>query len=514
LNPKPKGGQYDRFGGSVSPKYPDEWKILVGRDDEKEEWCSILSKSNQNEFYASHLSIKGALDGERLVPIDTIPQSYLNYKDLTGVIESIYAFGSKPVKLKQIFSESGFPFCLKMRIVLKNEGKELVSFSESDSVVFLLGPGLGKIDESIKQKEPSLYHYVEPIAFCNGKIYNENAKSHMHNPLHWACNSLQWAGIHNRYFALLILPGNFKSTINALPFSQAYISYETDLDGQLLLHDLPMLFLKLPISSLQARETLSWDFLIFAGPKSIDVLKFGDKNLSVLLFPDLWSWMRWLCLGLYRLLLVIHLVIPSWGWSIIILALVVRVCLFPIARRAQRSQNRFINVQKQMLPELREIKSKYRGGEKSEQILQLYKKYEVSPFAGLKPLFVVLIQLPILIALYYVLGAVFELRNAHFIWIETLAEPDHLFSLGFNIPYLSGYFNLLPILMAVVTLIAFKLSPAPTVEKKDLRLQNVFLVAMTVLFFFLFYNFPAGMVLYWTFANVFQIAQQRLLKGV
>jgi YidC/Oxa1 family membrane protein insertase len=135
----------------------------------------------------------------------------------------------------------------------------------------------------------------------------------------------------------------------------------------------------------------------------------------------------------------------------------------------------------------------------------------VSPFAGLKPLLIVLIQLPILIALFHVLGTAFELRNAPFLWIETLAEPDKLFSFGFNIPFLGNYFNLLPVLMSVFTLLSFKLAPAPTTEDKDKGMQNLFLLGMTLMFFFLFYSFPAGLVLYWTFANVFHVVQHRLM---
>jgi YidC/Oxa1 family membrane protein insertase len=175
-----------------------------------------------------------------------------------------------------------------------------------------------------------------------------------------------------------------------------------------------------------------------------------------------------------------------------------------------KSQQNFVAAQKRLLPELKDIKKKYKGGEQSERILELYKKYKVSPFSGLKPLLIVLIQLPILLALYHVLGSVYELRDASFIWIDSLAKPDHLFSLGFNIPILGSYFNLLPLIMTAFTLLSFRLSPGPASEKKDAVMQKVFMVIMAFSFFILFYSFPSGMVLYWTFANVFQLVQQRM----
>jgi YidC/Oxa1 family membrane protein insertase len=229
------------------------------------------------------------------------------------------------------------------------------------------------------------------------------------------------------------------------------------------------------------------------------------------LFSGLWFWMRWICFGMLYLLTFIHYIIPSWGLAIIVLALLVRILLYPLSKMAMTSQKKFVDAQKVMLPELTEIKQKYKGGAQSERVLQLYKKHNVSMFAGLKPLGIVLIQLPILIALFHVLGSVNELRDAGFLWISSLAEPDHLFAFGFNIPLLGSYFNLLPVLMSVVTLLTFKLAPAPAAEKKEQGMQDLFLIAMTLMFFYLFYSFPAGMVLYWTFANVFHIVQYRIM---
>jgi len=240
-------------------------------------------------------------------------------------------------------------------------------------------------------------------------------------------------------------------------------------------------------------------------------LTLGFLPVNSILVSEPWGWMNWIDAGLLGLLRLIHLVIPDWGLSIILLALLVRIVLYPLSKRAMASQQKFVAAQKLMLPELTEIKQRYKGGEQSEMILQLYKKHKVSPFAGLKPLGIVLIQLPILIALFQVLGSAEELRDAPFLWINSLAKPDNLFSFGISIPLLGSYFNLLPFLMAGFTLLSFKLAPAPTAEKKEQGLQNIFLIAMTLMFFYLFYSFPSGMVLYWTFANIFHILQYRIM---
>ncbi|MFZ4520890.1 MAG: YidC/Oxa1 family membrane protein insertase [Bacteroidales bacterium] len=245
-----------------------------------------------------------------------------------------------------------------------------------------------------------------------------------------------------------------------------------------------------------------------------NLLSAGPVSENPVMFSGMWEWMRWLCFGLLYLLSFIHKLVPDWGTSIIVLALIVRIALYPLSRKAMISQKRFVDAQKLMSPELKEIKNTYKGGEQSERILQLYKKYKVSPIAGLKPLGIVLLQLPILIALFQVLGEAPELQGAGFLWIESLAAPDKLFSFGFNIPLLGSYFNVLPVLMSVFTLLSFKLAPTPTAEKKEQRVQLLFLIGMTLMFFFLFYSFPAGMVLYWTFANIFHIVQYRIMVRV
>lgn len=244
---------------------------------------------------------------------------------------------------------------------------------------------------------------------------------------------------------------------------------------------------------------------------SLKEIKSGTVNKRAGQFSEVSICLRWLCIGLFWLLRAIFYVIPNWGVAIIILALVVRLLLYPLTRRALKGQHDYVEAQKLLLPELRKIRIKYKGGEQSERILELYKKHKVSPFSGLKPLLIVLIQLPILIALYRVLGSVDELHDARFLWIDSLALPDHLFNMGFNIPILGNYLNLLPLIMTVFTLLSFKLYPTPATDKKNAAAQKIYMIILALSFFFLFYSFPAGMVLYWTFANIFQLIQQRMI---
>jgi YidC/Oxa1 family membrane protein insertase len=507
----------------ISSSYQIQWNfgntvatvlnVAKKNGEDIDTWQSLLCVDTNKRVLSHHLAIKGSINGIN-IELFSDKQTNTNSNQVdSDKVEFTFPIPGSGLELKQVFEKSKYPYRLHMSIIVKNNDSIDFVTQQNDSLCITLGPGLGQKHSVHEQIPHSAYYYVEPITSVNGEITRYIPEEILAlTALNWKTGELQWIGLHNRYFALVILPKNDNTDSSFLPFPKSYINYSSRSDESFeAVHDLPRLSLELPPFSLSQGDVIQWDFTVFSGPKSNAAVRAGSDDLYLLLFSDLWSWMRWLCLGLYHSLSFIHAFVPSWGWSIILLALFVRVILYPVGVKAQKSQKRFIEAQKKMLPELKEIKKEYKGGEQSERILQLYKKYNVSPFSGLKPLLVVLIQLPILIALYHVLGNTFELREASFLWIKTLAEPDQLFPFGFNIFLLGGYFNLLPFLMAVVTLLTFKLSPAPVADKKDKKLQNIFLIAMTLMFFFLFYDFPAGLVLYWTFANVFHLLQSKIV---
>jgi YidC/Oxa1 family membrane protein insertase len=201
-----------------------------------------------------------------------------------------------------------------------------------------------------------------------------------------------------------------------------------------------------------------------------------------------------------HLLHFLQQIVRSWGGAIILLAVLVRLAVYPIAKNAILAQKKFAAIQARIQPELQEIRKNYKGGEQSELILQLYERHKVSPLAGLKPLLIVLIQIPIFISLYH-------------LWMKTLSEPDQLFSLGIDLPVFGSYFNLLPVLMSLTTILSIKLNPTSSPNGKSSLRESLTTGLMGLAFFVLFYSFPSGMVLYWTVANFLQVVHQKLVKA-
>lgn len=371
-------------------------------------------------------------------------------------------------------------------------------------LTFRLGPGIGETPQRGLGVATSIYSFTRPSVSRDGSIVDVDADA---NDQALAIAEGDWAGLHSRYFALLASPRSAGTTAE-LAFGRA-----EGRDGLPAAY-LPWVDFHLPVRPLRLGERQAWDYELFSGPKTRDALAGaeGQGDYSRLLFQGLWDWMRGLALALLWVLTALHGVVGSWGVAICVLAVLVRLVLYPLGRWALSSQQRFAEVQAEIAPRILEIKQNYKGGEQSERILQLYERHGVSPLAGLKPLLIVLIQIPVFVALFHVLGQVFEFRNASFLWIDSLAEPDRLFAFGASLPFFGAWFNLLPVLMAVSTLASIRLSPAPASSPAEKRRQNLFLWLMAIGFFLLFYPFPSGMVLYWILANLLYIVQFQLSK--
>lgn len=249
----------------------------------------------------------------------------------------------------------------------------------------------------------------------------------------------------------------------------------------------------------------AWSF--YLGPVEPVILEQASEDLDDIMWAGLWFWLRWICLGLFHLLSWIQLAIPSWGLAIMALSLVVNILMTPLSRIADRFQQQVNETEARLAPELQRIKKQYKGGEQSEQILALYKAEKVHPLYSLKSMMGVAVVIPVFIGAFDMLAENIHLLNTSFLWITDLSRPDHLFTMPFRLPFFGDGFNLLPFLMTGLSFIASALH-RPLALNADLRRKQVInMVVLAVLFFGLFYTFPAGMVLYWTTNNLISVVK-------
>jgi YidC/Oxa1 family membrane protein insertase len=209
-----------------------------------------------------------------------------------------------------------------------------------------------------------------------------------------------------------------------------------------------------------------------------------------------YGWLAVFAKPLFWLLQFLYDLVRNWGWAIVLLTLVVKLAFFPLQAASYRSMANM----KKVTPKMQQIRERY-GDDRmkmNQAMMELYKTEKINPLGGCLP---VVVQIPVFIALYWVLLGSVEMRNAPWIgWIKDLSAPDTLFG---TIPGINMPIGLLPILMAVTMIIQTRLNPTPPDP-----IQAKMMMWMPVIFSVMFFFFPAGLVLYWLVNNLFSIAQQ------
>ena len=221
---------------------------------------------------------------------------------------------------------------------------------------------------------------------------------------------------------------------------------------------------------------------LFIGPKLQDQLAEAAPKLELAVDYGMLSF---IAKPLFWLLDKIHDFIGNWGWSIVILTLLIKLVFFKLSETSYRSMARM----RKMQPKMQQLKERFGDDRQklNQALMELYKKEKINPLGGCLP---ILIQIPVFIALYWMLLESVELRHADFmLWINDLSSPDP--------------FYVLPILMGLSMLLQQRLNPAPMDP-----VQQKIMTFLPIVFTAFFLLFPAGLVLYWVTNNVISIAQQ------
>mgnify|MGYP003345496370 CR=1 FL=1 len=221
---------------------------------------------------------------------------------------------------------------------------------------------------------------------------------------------------------------------------------------------------------------------LFVGPQEEKVLETIAPGFELL--KD-YGYLTIIAKPIFWLLEKIHGFVGNWGWSIILLTILIKLVFFPLSAASYKSMARMKEVQ----PRLMAMKEQYKGDPQklNQAMMEMYRKEKINPLGGCLP---VLIQIPVFISLYWVLLSSVEMRGAPWIlWIHDLSVPD---------PY-----YILPVIMAVSMFVQTKLNPTPPDP-----IQAKVMMYMPIVFSIMFFFFPAGLVLYWVVNNLLSIAQQ------
>ncbi len=293
----------------------------------------------------------------------------------------------------------------------------------------------------------------------------------------------EWVGVDSQYFLAGGIPENPRE-------STAFLGPLGTDTGQAALgqpsFDVP------PGTGVERR------YRLFFGPKVEDAIASVDPRLEASINSG-WSFVRPLVRLFEFLLRWTHdHVVANYGVAIILLTILVRIVTYPLTQRSMTSMKRFSVI----APQMKELQEKYANDRDKlqEELMKLYRQKGMNPLAamggGCVPM---LIQMPVMIALYFALQTSMELRHAPFaLWINDLSAPENLAAIA-GVPL-----RLLPLLMGGSMLLQQRLTPAPNADPQQRQMMTL----MSVVFTFMFYQFPSGLVLYWFVSNLLGIAQQ------
>ena len=340
-------------------------------------------------------------------------------------------------------------------------------------------PWSGHLYRQLQRSEPADSGSMFIYTYTGGVIYSEEEKYEKIDFADMSKNDLSrtveggWAAMIQHYFlSAWVPPADEKANFySKAPGGNRYI-----------------LGMVSPAASVSPGESHTMQSRLYVGPKLQDELEEVAKGLE--LTVD-YGFLTVIAKPLFWMLDLIHGFIGNWGWAIVILTLMIKLAFYKLSETSYKSMAQMRKLQ----PRLKQLKERF-GDDKqklNEAMMKMYREEKINPLGGCLP---ILVQIPVFIALYWMLLESVEMRQAPFmLWIEDLSVKD---------PYF-----VLPVLMGITMFIQHKLNPTP-LDPIQARVMMILPIAFT--FFFMF--FPAGLVLYWVVNNTLSIAQQYYITRV
>lgn len=293
---------------------------------------------------------------------------------------------------------------------------------------------------------------------------------------------VRWTAVQGKYFAIALIPVDE-------PSADVWIRRIAD-------ENRVWFDAKFPVRSAEGTRQ---EFGLYLGP--IDMKALSHEQIGLEGMIDLgWSLIQPISKLMLTTITWMHKFIPNYGLVIVLISVLTKLLFYRLTHKSFQSMKDMQQIQGQVT----ELKEKYKNDSQkmNKEMWALYKKEGVNPMGGCLPM---LLQMPVFIALYSVLRATIQLRQAKFIfWITDLSHPDVLFSMPFPLPFLGSDFCLLPILMGISMFLQQKMT---TVDPR----QKMMIYMMPILFTVMFYRLPSGLVLYWFVNNVLSIGQQWMI---
>ena len=337
------------------------------------------------------------------------------------------------------------------------------------------------------------YTYSEAYAQMGGELEGYEIDSEEKSKPQPINGTVEWIAIRTKYFLTSLIPENINTS--GVVFGGEGVKVGDVLNRRY----------NTSLVTTVTEDNLEDSYKIYMGPLEYSVLSDYNNGLNQLIMNHGWyeRTFRPISLLILRVFKFFKLFIPNYGIIIILFSILVKILVYPLTKKSYKSMKEMSRVQ----PLLAEIREKYKSDPQrlNKETMKLYKEHGINPMGGCLPM---LLQLPLLGALFIVFRSTIQLRGASFIpgWINDLSSADTIFTLPFSLPMYGNQFNILPILMAATMIFQSKMTMQDPKQKAMVYIMPVFMLL-------LFNQFPSGLNLYYTMFNLLTIIQQKITDG-
>ena len=440
-------------------------------------------------------------------PIDDIFSYTISTKTVSGRGEitqvtftrdfEIAETGEKFTIIKNYAIPMSDEYMIQLAVTVKTPDGSIIPLDENTSMYTIsVGPQVGPSFVSLS----SNYDYRRVIYKAEKESNKKIVKYDNKGDFSYSKKPVEWMGVTGKYFAYLLIPET-DSIISSISSTQ-----ETAETGITQKNNIYMTRVAsnsdsvTDIYSFYAGPQLAKNLGIYDNSKD-NIFGLSDHNLKKAL--DV-SWLSWLENILKFVLGVFYMIVPNYGVAIILCTILVKLLLIPISKKGLDSTAKM----SALGPKMEEIKTKYADDPAAQNaaMTKLYQEEKINPMGSCLPM---LIQFPIFIALFGLLNKNFDLRGAMFIpgWIPDLSLPDTVATIPFNIPLIGNSIHLLPIIYTVSMIYSMKITQTTTTQSQK-GMMWFMTYGMPIMFFFVMYNAPSGLLLYWSITNFISIIQQ------
>jgi len=442
---------------------------------------NLIDDNNKRNLYLSFVSI----DGDLIVlkkPWETdasLKKIDVTEKSETIVFQQKVVYNNQNYLIKKSLTFYPNSYIIDMFLNLS----ELSDIIHLGNYAVTWSGGLPQTENNPKDELTYFGGYV----YQAGKPYAfEKLSSGIKNdPTYWGkvSGNTDWIAVRSKYFVSALIPetgtGPVEVNLGKVNDNQNVYNYK---------------------AHFQANEPGS-RLSLYLGPLEYKRIKDLGVGLSSMMNFGI-APIRPISKGVLWLLKFLHQFIPNYGLVLVLFSILVKILVYPLTKKSYKSTKEMQAIQ----PLVAELKEKHKKDptKLNKATMALYKEHGVNPLGGCLPL---LLQMPLLFALFQVFRSTIELRNAPFVfWINDLSSPDIIYHLPFSLPVYGGHIAVLPLIMGITMFLQQKMMP--TQASGQQKFMSYF---MTGFFILLFNNFPSGLNLYYTLFNVFTILQQKFL---